>query len=170
MYEHQRDTKQWWKNARSSLIGWEKLDTKDLRMPNSQIQKTVLKKNRGGHSNHGNSKANHPKDNSTMWQDTTTKTVTSGKNWSSIPLMKAQEHLLGPWTKFCYHSKVSTQWRIHCYNGAGLPKLIHGEAKELQAEVKAVLKKTQPLTPNIKRPHMVVPYTKGLSWSLCECM
>ena len=57
----------------------------------------------------------------------------------------------GPWAKLCNYSQKSTHRRVCCSSTTDLPKMAHGEAEEVRAEVKAVLKKVQHPKANITR-------------------
>ena len=78
-----------------------------------------------------------------MGLDTTTTTTTTTMSTTNKN-MKAQKHLLAHGPNFAIAQKVSNYCRIHHCGGTSLPETHPGEADELQAEVKAVLKKIQP--------------------------
>ena len=69
------------------------------------------------------------------------------KNMSSIPLMKAQEHLLAYEPKFAITLKCPANGEYITAVEPACPKCTMWEADKLSAEVKTALKKTQPQDP-----------------------
>ena len=117
-------------------------------------------KNKGGHSNSEDQYMYHGGKNHNSKQTAKTMSATTSKwvkNMSSTPLTKAQEQLLAHGPNFAIPPKcqpigeyITTIEKIYLC-------LAQGEAEELWAEVKAVIKKIQPPRPNITREEQKAP-------------